>query len=124
MHARRPATPYFYPISVDLEFRLVLHGTVVKTGHGRTVRLSNASVQFESEDDLPPESTVEIFIAWPVRLENDVALQLHLRGRTVRSQDRYITLEIERYEFRTRRRRLLEVSDQAVPSFRAKAASA
>ena len=124
MLADKSAPPYFYPISIDLEFRLVLHGMVVKTGHGRTVRLSSASVQFESGDYLPPESTVEIFIAWPAQLENAVALQLYVRGRTVRSQDHSVTVEILRYEFRTRRKRSPEVSDQAATSPGASAASA
>ena len=44
-----------------------------------------------------------MLIAWPARLENAVALQLFVRGRTVRSRDRLITVEIQRYEFRTRR---------------------
>jgi hypothetical protein len=123
MRANESATPYFYPISIDLECRLASRG-MVKTGRGRTVRLSSASVQFVSGDYLPPESTVEIFIPWPAQLENAVALQLYVRGRTVRSQDPLITVEIQRYEFRTRRMRSLEVSDQAATSPGASAASA
>ena len=103
MPGAKSATPYFYPISIDLEYRLPLSTMGAKTGHGRTVRLSSASIQFESEDYLPPGSTVEVLIAWPARLEYGVALQLFVRGRTVRSRDSLITLEIQRYEFRTRR---------------------
>lgn len=67
---------------------------------------------------------VEIFIEWPAQLENAVALQLYVRGRTVRSQDHLIILEIQRYEFRTRRKRSPEVSDQAATRQGTSAASA
>jgi hypothetical protein len=47
----------------------VSRGVVVKAGRGRTVGLSSTFVQFESGDYLLPESTVEIYISWPARLE-------------------------------------------------------
>jgi hypothetical protein len=103
---------------------LLVSGAVVKTGCGQTVRFSSTCVQFESRDYLPPESMVEIFIAWPAQLENAVALQLYVRGRTVRSQDHLIILEIQRYEFRTRRKRSPEVSDQVATRPGTSAASA
>ena len=116
MRAARSTTPYFYPISIDLEYRLPLSTRGAKTGHGRTVRLSSASIQFESEDYLPPGSTLEMLIAWPARLENAVALQLFVRGRTVRSRDRLITLEILCYEFRTRRQAFARANSGASPT--------
>jgi hypothetical protein len=73
----------------------------VKTGHGRTVQLSSDRVLFESGDDLPHESTVELSIAWPARLNDTVGLQLWIQGRTVRSQNSCTAVEIERHEFRT-----------------------
>jgi hypothetical protein len=62
-------------------------------------------VEFESGDQLPAEVTVEIFIAWPAKLNNAVSLQLYVLGQTVRSPGHWITVDIRRYEFRTRRER-------------------
>ncbi len=106
-------TPYYYPLMIDLEYRLVGLGGTVKTGRGRTVRLSSACVQFECADYLPEQSKVQISIVWPARLDNGVGLKLWVVGRTVPSQDRSIVVEIQRYEFRTRRERASEISAQA-----------
>ena len=96
-------TPYYYPITIDLEYRLLSLGEVVKIGRGRTTRLASTCLQFESEDHIAPGKTVKISIAWPARLNNAVSLQLYLLGRTVPSADHgCITVEIQRYEFRTR----------------------
>jgi hypothetical protein len=97
--------PHYYPITIDLEYRLLSRRVVVQSGCGRTIRLASTCVQFESGDRLPPEMKVEISIAWPARLNNAVSLQLYLLGRTVRSPEHCITVEIQRHEFRTRRER-------------------
>jgi hypothetical protein len=102
---RRCENPYFYPITIDLEYRLWSLGVLVRTGRGRTTGLSSNRVEFESGDQLPPEMTVEIAIAWPVLLNDAVSLQLYVLGHTVRSSDHCITVVIQRYEFRTRRAR-------------------
>ena len=106
-------TPYYYPLVIDLEYQLLGRGGAVKTGRGRTVRLSSACVQFECADYLPAQTKVEISIIWPARLDNGVGLKLWLVGRTVPSQDHSILVEIQRYEFRTRRERASEISAQA-----------
>ena len=98
---------------IDLEYRLVGLGGTVKTGRGRTVRLSSGCVQFECADYLPEQSKVQISIVWPARLDNGVALKLWVVGRTVPSQDRSIVVEIQRYEFRIRRAGLGTVSTVA-----------
>ena len=106
-------TPYYYPPKIDLEYRLVGLGGTVKTGRGRTVRLSSGCVQFECADYLPEQSKVQISIVWPARLDNGVGLKLWVVGRTVPSPDRSIVVEIQRYEFRTRSERASEISAQA-----------
>jgi len=97
--------PYYYPITIDLEYRLWSGSVVVQTGRGRTTRLSSNRVEFESGDQLPLEMSVEIAIAWPVLLNNAVSLQLYVLGHTVHSPNHCIVVEIQRYEFRTRRER-------------------
>jgi len=94
-------TPYSYPLVIDLEYRLLARGGAVKNGRGRTVRLSSTRLQFECADRLPEQSTVEISIVWPARLDNGVCLKLWVLGHTVRSWDHVIVVQIQRYEFRT-----------------------
>lgn len=117
-------TAHSYPLRIDLEYRLVGLGGAVKTGLGRTVRLSSACVQFECADYLPEQSKVEISIVWPARLENGVGLKLCVFGRTVSSQDHTIVVEIQRYQFRTRSERASRVSAPATTGPQAAAAVA
>jgi hypothetical protein len=113
-----------YPLTIDLEYRLLLRGVVVGTGQGHTVRLSSAVVQFESADYLPLQRRVEICIAWPARLDNGVGLNLWIVGCTVPSEDRSIAVAIQRYEFRTRRELPLRNGGQAKTTEQAVARSA
>jgi hypothetical protein len=96
-------TSLYYPIKTDLEYRLMSRRNIAKVGHGRTVSLSSGSILFESGEELPRESSVELFIAWPALLNGTVGLQLWVFGRTVHSQDRCTAVEIMRHHFRTRR---------------------
>ena len=84
----------------------------------RTVQLSSDRLLFESGDDLPYESTVELSIAWPARLNDTVGLQLWIRGRTVRSQNSCTVVEIERHEFRTHCERSARTNGRAHKSLR------
>src|SRR5581483_10018458 len=82
----------------------------IKTGRGRTVRLSSTRVELECADYLPEQSKVEIFIVWPARLDNCVGLKLCIAGVTVPARDNSIVVEIQRYEFRTRSERAFRIS--------------
>lgn len=105
MTEMRPEMPYYYPITIDLEYRSVGRGGAMKAGHGRTARISSTYLQFECADCLPLHSTLKISVVWPARLENGVGLKLCVVGRTVYASDHMIVVEIQRYEFRTRSER-------------------
>jgi hypothetical protein len=51
---------------------------------------------------LPVDATIELRIAWPVKLEDNVALSLHVKGRTLTSVGNHAAVAIVGYEFRTR----------------------
>jgi hypothetical protein len=116
--------PCYYPITIDLDYRVLSAGVVVQTGRGRVTRSSSTRLEFECADYLPEQSKVEISIAWPARVSNDVGLRLWVAGRTLLSADRLIVVEIQRYEFRTRGARARETSGPARKSARASAANA
>jgi len=69
---------YRYPIRIDLEYRLLKGSRVLKAGRGRTVNFSSSGILFESEESLPPAMRIHLSIAWPARLNNRVALNLHV----------------------------------------------
>jgi hypothetical protein len=83
----------------------------LSSGVGRTIYLSSSSVQIETERGLPIGAMVELAVTWPARLDNDVLLKLQVMGRTVRAEGKYTTINIARYEFRTRASRARRGSD-------------
>jgi hypothetical protein len=90
-----------YPIRAAVEYRLIGHDGVLKAGTGWTMSLSSRSVLIESEAGLPLNRRVDLWIEWPVRLQNKVGLRLHIEGRTVNVAGTATEVEILAYEFRT-----------------------
>lgn len=90
-----------FPICAHVEYHLP-ESQGLSSGVGRTIYLSSSSVQIESEHGLPIGAMVELAVTWPARLDNDVLLKLQIMGRTVRAEGKYTTINIARYEFRTR----------------------
>ena len=91
-----------YPICADVEYYLCKGRGVSSSGVGRTIYLSSGSVQIETEHGLPLGGKVELAITWPARLDNHVRLKLQITGRTVGVEGGCTTINIARYEFRTR----------------------
>jgi hypothetical protein len=73
----------------------------LKSGTGWTISLSSCSILIESENSLALERRVDLWIEWPVRLENKIDLRLHIDGRTVSAAGTTIDVEILGYEFHT-----------------------
>lgn len=120
----RLSLPYYYPLMIDLEYRSVAPGGVVKAGRGRTVRISSTCLQMECADSLPEQSKVELSIDWPARLDNGVGLKLWAVGRTVSAPGYTTLVEIQRYEFRTRSKHASRISASARAGLCASAAIA
>ncbi len=88
-----------YPVSAKLEYRIRGHQTIVGTGFGRTIDISNAGVLFESGIALPRGVKVELHIHWPVAGANSSQVQVFAEGRTVRAQRNYTAVKILKYSF-------------------------
>jgi hypothetical protein len=71
-------------------------------GYGRTVNISSSGVLFTTEQLLPPRCSPDLYIDWPVKLDDKHALTFLARGSIVRSGPSFAALEIRRYEFRTK----------------------
>jgi hypothetical protein len=90
-----------YPIRSAVEYRLIGHDRFLQTGAGWTILLSSRSVLIESETGLPLNRRVDLWIEWPVSLDNKAGLRLHIDGRTVNAAGTATEVEILAYEFRT-----------------------
>jgi len=73
-----------------------------REGLGRIVDISSRQTLMAIDDVLPVDAIVELRIAWPVKLDDNVALSLHVKGRTLTSVGNQAGVAIVGYEFRTR----------------------
>jgi hypothetical protein len=65
------------------------------------VNISSRGALFTTECGLALDSCVEVYIKWPVLLDDSVQLSLIASGTIIRAEPGRATLDIERYEFRT-----------------------
>lgn len=93
-----------YEIAAELEYRVISGERVVQTGNGRTVNFSRTGILFEAEQPLPVGTEVEVSVAWPVRLDNAVAINLYISGQVARSISGHNAIRILDHEFRIRGR--------------------
>ena len=90
-----------YPMTSALKYKALLNKREV-TGLGLTVNISSGGLLVHIPASLPDGIPIELSIAWPARLNDNVALALHVVGRTVRTQGDYAGIVIRQHEFRTR----------------------
>ena len=90
-------------MNLEVRYSVVGRRGPVETGSGRTIDMSSSGMSFTADTPLPIGQTLDMSIDWPVRLDDDVQLQVVVSGVVVRSTGAVIALRIERHEFRTRR---------------------
>ena len=103
-----------YPIVVGVEYKLAVDGRPVRIGRGRTVMLSSTLITFITAEPLPRGRRIDLVMEWPALLNGKVGLRLCIKGRVVESKANYATVEIIRYEFRTRYLKSAEVQSEMV----------
>jgi hypothetical protein len=89
-----------YPIQAKLHYRIV-RGCQIQEGLGTTLEVSSSRLVFTAEHTIPSGLKIEVWVDWPVRLDNAVALRLHICGETARTEEGYAAVRILRHEFRT-----------------------
>jgi hypothetical protein len=88
-----------YPIAAELEYRAVAEDGSLLRGSGQSINLSASGVLFEAKHTLAPGTRIELSIAWPVRLNDSVALNLCVSGRVSRSDGLSCAVRIREHEF-------------------------
>jgi hypothetical protein len=89
-----------YPITLDVEYKLLPTGSGEQIGIGKTVNISGVGVLFEATDALPARREVEVLIHWPLLKEGTSPLKLVMYGRVIRSDGKLVAVRVSRHEFR------------------------
>src|SRR5688572_3525304 len=106
-----------YPVNVAVEYKVVLPTRGPVKGQGPVINMSSSGVLFHTAESLPRGVAIELYIAWPTKLNDTVALNLYVRGRTVRTNGVNTAIGISKSEFRLRGRRAT-ADHQSLPAVR------
>lgn len=90
-----------YPITVHLQYKLIERGQIQRLGSGRTFNISSHGLLFEIDDVAPASGRMELALRWPILLNGSCGLNLIIRGRIVRTDNRTVALRMDFHEFRT-----------------------
>jgi hypothetical protein len=66
-----------------------------------SLNISSGGLLFKTSEDVMPGQTIEVFIAWPVALDNRVKLKLAVKGPIVRCGGDHTAMSFDTHEFRT-----------------------
>ena len=88
-------------MTLEVHYRLPGNRGAQQLGFGRTIDVSSGGVLFEAEDHVPAASEIELALQWPLRLHGSCSLQLIVRGRVLRAENRKVAVRSEFHEFRT-----------------------
>jgi len=90
-----------YPITLDLDYKVMHRGQVERLGSGRTVNISSGGVLIDVGESMRPGRHIELVLNWPFLLEGVCPLKLIVRGRVVRADGRAVAVKAKHHEFRT-----------------------
>jgi hypothetical protein len=71
-----------------------------KTGTGQTIDMSSSGIFFTTQSLLRRNTRVALRIQWPVRLDDNVPVELFAEGKVVRTEQSRAALQYERIAFR------------------------
>jgi hypothetical protein len=93
-----------FPVSYGLRYVMTPPATEpIGTGAGETVWMSRHEVAFLAKGPANVGDKVQIYIAWPVLLNDAVPLQLILNAEIVQCSGPLSIAKLTKHEFRTRR---------------------
>jgi len=88
-----------FPLRLAVSYRRI--GSPVKWVSSESLNISSTGLLFTTNETVLPGQGIEAFIAWPVCLDNRVALKLVIKGCIVRNVGDQSAVCFERYEFKT-----------------------
>ncbi len=92
-----------FPIEREVQYKVLSKRGGFESGGGQTINISSSGVLFTTDRFLIPGRRLELSISWPAQLNEKCQLKLVARGRVVRCEEGQAAIEIQQYEFRTRK---------------------
>jgi len=102
-----------FPLENALRYRFVEAKNPAPAGTGQTLNMSSTGMLFKVESALPVGQKIEVSVDWPAQLNATCGLKLVALGKVIRSSAEQAAVSIDKYDFRTRATRALEVAAAA-----------
>ena len=94
-----------YRLNQAVRYVAVSETQGVISGIGTTVDFSGKGIRFRTDQTIPVGSTIELFVEWPVELNQQTPLQVQAKGVVVRNEGDLIAVQIKTHDFRTAKRK-------------------
>ena len=95
----RPGTGA-YPIEVNVDYHVIDAPEPWGSGRGKTVNISGKRITFTPEYPIPSGRCIKLSLDWPARLDQQIALKLHVTGITAPHDTGAAVVNISRHEFK------------------------
>ena len=98
-----------FPLENALRYRFLDLKSSGPAGTGQTLNMSSGGMLLKVEGALPVGQQIEVSVDWPAQLNARCGLKLVALGKVVRSSSDVAAVRIEKYDFRTRATKAIEV---------------
>ena len=102
-----------FPLENALRYRFLEAKNPAPAGTGQTLNMSSTGMLLKVESPLPVGHKIEVSVDWPAQLNANCGLKLVALGKVVRSSSEQAAVSIDKYDFRTRATKALEVAANA-----------
>jgi hypothetical protein len=102
-----------FPLENVLRYRFLEAKNPAPAGTGQTLNMSSSGMLLKVESLLPIGQKIEVSVDWPAQLNEHCGLKLVALGKVIRSSAEEAAVSIDKYDFRTRATKALEVAATA-----------
>jgi PilZ domain len=102
-----------FPLENALRYRFMEAKNPASAGTGQTLNMSSTGMLLKVESPLPVGQKIEVSVDWPAQLNDHCGLKFVVLGRVIRSSTEQAAVSIDKYDFRTRATKALEVASTA-----------
>jgi PilZ domain len=102
-----------FPLENALRYRFMEAKNPASAGTGQTLNMSSTGMLLKVESPLPVGQKIEVSVDWPAQLNDHCGLKFVALGRVIRSSTEQAAVSIDKYDFRTRATKALEVASTA-----------
>jgi DNA-binding response OmpR family regulator len=92
-----------FPCRLSVSYQALERPFLTGVATSETLNISSKGLLFATDEPLQAGQLLQVSVDWPARLDNQIPLKLVAEGRIIRNINGQAAMQIDKYEFRTRR---------------------